>query len=137
MVTRTVPVIACDGAARPTDAASTITAAQQERFFLIRPTSLSGRSKLRRRRAAIAEFRQRLGAHEFQALHGIVAMDLLHIELTHEVDRLLGDDLSRHHDREAWRVWNDEARGNEVGTSLQTAIDLGIAEADIFAAGRV
>src|SRR5580692_311321 len=86
---------------------------------------------------AIAQFRQRFGPHELEALHRVVAVDLLHIELAHEVDRLLGDDLSGDHDREAWRIGNDEIRRNQIGAVLQAAVDLRIVEAEIFATRRI
>src|ERR1700757_4836600 len=43
------------------------------------------------RRTAIAESRQRVWTDKLQALLGVVAMNLLHIELAHEVDGFLGD----------------------------------------------
>src|ERR1700722_2766790 len=98
--------------------------------------SLSGRPK-RCRLMVVAERRQRLGPHKFEALHRVVAVDLLHIELAHEVDRLLGDDLSGDHDREAWRIGNDEIRRNQIGAVLQAAVDLRIVEAEIFATRRI
>src|SRR5262249_18397164 len=52
----------------------------------------------------------------------------------HEVDRLLGDDLPGHHDREAGRIRNDEIGGDEIGAALQPYVNLGIAELDVFAA---
>src|ERR1700722_8073693 len=71
--------------------------------------SLRGRSK-RCWLMAVTEFCQRFGPHKLEALYRVVAVDLLHIELAHEVDRLLGDDLSRHHDRKAWRIGDNEIR---------------------------
>src|ERR1700733_834035 len=86
---------------------------------------------------AIAQFRQSFGPHQLEALHRVVAMDLLHIELAHEVDRLLGDDLSGHHDGEAWWIGDDEIRRYQIGPVLQAAVDLRIVEAEIFTTRRV
>src|ERR1700744_1371528 len=82
---------------------------------------------------AIAQFRQSFGPHQLAALHRVVAVDLLHIELAHEVDRLLGHYLSGHHDRETWRVRDDEIRRYQIGPVLQAPVDLRIIEAKIFA----
>src|SRR5205085_2767655 len=73
-----------------------------------------------------ADLRQSFRAYELQSLLGVVAMDLLHIELAHEVDGFLGDDLTRHHDREARRIRDHEAGGDQLGAGLQATIDLGI-----------
>src|SRR6202035_2328658 len=81
-------------------------------------------------RPAVAEPCQRLGAHELQAFRGVVAMDFLDIELPHEVDGFLGDDLSWHHDREAGWIRDDEVRRDQVGAALEPAIDLRIVQAD-------
>src|SRR5882757_5702094 len=86
-----------------------------------------------RARMAITEFRQCLATHELQAPFGVVAMDFLHIELAHEVDGFLGNDLPRHHDREARRIRDHEISGDQLRTGLQASVDLGISEADIFA----
>src|SRR5712664_4990030 len=77
-----------------------------------------------RARIAITEFRQSLWPHELQALHGVVAMDFLDIELAHEIDGFLRDDLAGDHDREPGRIWNDEVGGNQLWPALQTSIDL-------------
>src|ERR1700704_4929501 len=90
-----------------------------------------------RARMAITEFRQSLWPHELQALHGVVAMDFLDIELAHEVDGFLRDDLSRHHDREARRIRNHEVGGDQFGAVLQAAIDLGVGEPNVFASRRI
>ena len=90
-------------------------------------------ARLRRSRA----LRQRFGTHQLQALGRVVAVDLLHIELAHEVDRFLRDDLPGHHDREAGRIRNDEVGRDQIGTVLQAAVDLRIGQPDVFAAGRV
>src|SRR5579863_10754883 len=86
---------------------------------------------------AIAELGQCLRTHELQTLHGVVAVDLLHIELAHEVDGLLGDDLAGYHDRKTWRIGNDKTRGDQIGAVLQAAVDLRIAQADIIASSCV
>src|SRR6266550_3018575 len=83
-----------------------------------------------RARMAITEFRQCLATHELQASFGVVAMDFLHIELAHEVDGFLGDDLPRHHDREARRIWDHEIGRYEIRPDLQATVDLGIGEAE-------
>src|SRR6195256_4367041 len=90
-----------------------------------------------RARMAITEFRQCLATHELQAPFGVVAMDFLHSELAHEVDGFLGNDLPRHHDREARRIRDHETGGDEVGTGLQATVDLGIGETEVFATHRV
>ena len=64
-------------------------------------------------------------------------MDFLHIELAHEIDGFLGDDLPRHHDREARRIRDHETGGDEVGAVFQATVDLGIAQRDILASRRV
>src|SRR5712675_2030454 len=90
-----------------------------------------------RARMAITEFRQSLWPHELQALHGVVAMDFLDIELAHEIDGFLRDDLARHHDREARRIRDHETGGDEVGPCLQATVDLGVRQADVFASRGV
>src|SRR5256885_10279289 len=60
-------------------------------------------------------------------------MDFLHIELAHEVDGFLGDDLPRHHDREARRIRDHEIGRYEIRAALQATVDLGISKANIFA----
>src|SRR5881396_1361288 len=45
---------------------------------------------------------------QFQAQGCLVAVDFLHIELAHEVDGLLRNDLARHHDREARGIRDNE-----------------------------
>src|SRR5271170_1682293 len=104
--------------------------------YIISWESLSGGSKDRPRMAMI-EPRQSFRTNQLQALHGIVAVDLLDIELSHEIDRLLGDDLPRHHDRETRRIGNDKTRRHQIGAVFQTAIDLGIVQAKIFATRSV
>src|SRR6478672_11610428 len=47
---------------------------------------------------------------KFQAQGCLVAVDFLHIELAHEVDGLLRNDLARHHDWEAGRIRDHELR---------------------------
>ena len=44
---------------------------------------------------------EHVGTQQFEPLRGLVAVDLLHIELAHEVDRLDGQHLPGHHDRES------------------------------------
>ena len=72
----------------------------------------------------VTEFCQRFGPYEFQAFLGVVAMDFLHIELAHEVDGFLGDDLSRHHDREARGIRDHKIGGDQLRTGLQATVDL-------------
>src|SRR3954469_18604793 len=86
-----------------------------------------------RTRMAIAKLRKSLRTHQLQTLSRVVAVDFLHIELAHEVDGFLGDDLARHHDRETRRIRDHETGGDEVGAVFQTTVDLGIAERDILA----
>src|SRR5438045_8438961 len=45
---------------------------------------------------------------QFQAQGCLVAVDFLHIELAHEVDGLLRNDLARHDDREARGIRDNE-----------------------------
>src|SRR5882762_10555444 len=90
-----------------------------------------------RARMAITEFRQSLWPHELQPFRGVVAMDFLDIELAHEVDGFLGNDLPRHHDREARRIRDHEISGDQLRTGLQATVDLGIGDAKIFASRRV
>src|SRR3954469_12919925 len=86
-----------------------------------------------RTRMAIAKLRKSLRTHQLQTLSRVVAVDFLHIELAHEVDGFLGNDLARHHDREARRIRDHETGGDEIRTGLQPAVDLGVAKPDIFA----
>src|ERR1700710_1873291 len=88
-------------------------------------------------RMAIAEFCQRLWPHELQPFRGVVAMDLLDIELAHEVDGFLSDDLAGHHDREAGRIRNDETGRDQLRTILQAPIDLGVGQTNMLAPRRV
>src|SRR5262245_12181827 len=64
-------------------------------------------------------------------------MDLLHIELAHEVDRFLCDHLAGHHDREARRIRDDEVRGDEIRTLFQSTVDFWIEKPDIVAMGGI
>src|SRR5579871_6367276 len=89
--------------------------------------------KAGRWRAAIAEFGQCRRTHELQALHRVVAVDLLHIELAHEVDGFLGDHLTGYHDWKAGRIGDDKTRRDQIRTVLQTAVDFGIVQAEILA----
>ena len=69
------------------------------------------RPSVRRRRlfrGRIGKFRQSISPDQFEALSCVITMDLLHIEFAHEVDRLLRDHLPWNHDREAWRIGDDE-----------------------------
>ena len=75
--------------------------------------------------------------HQLQPFHGVVAVDLLDIELAHEVDSLLRDHLARYHDREAGRIRNDKTGRDQFRTALQTSIDLGIRKTDKLATRRV
>src|SRR4051794_3935032 len=84
-------------------------------------------------RTAVGQLRQSLRTHQFQPLRGVVAMDLLHIELAHEVDGFLRDNLAGHHDRKAWRIRNDEVGGNQLRTVLQAPVNLRVRKADVFA----
>src|SRR3979411_411363 len=86
---------------------------------------------------ALPEFRKGLGPYTFQALSGVVTMDFLDVELAHEVDGFLSDDLARHHDRKARRVWNHEARRDQFRTVFQAPIDLRVGQANVFAPGCV
>ena len=61
------------------------------------------------------------GLIEFQPALGLVAVDFLDIELAHEVDGLLRQHLSRHHDREARRIGDDEVGRDEVRAVLAAA----------------
>src|SRR4051794_30701540 len=53
---------------------------------------------------------QGLRLEQLQPERGVEAMDLLHVQLAHERDRLGVDHLPRHHDREAGRVRDHEVR---------------------------
>ncbi len=64
------------------------------------------------------------GLMQLQPALRLVAVDLLHIELAHEVDRLGGQHLARHHDREARRIGNDEIGRDEIRPVLQPLVDL-------------
>src|SRR5258708_34555911 len=88
-------------------------------------------------RTAVTEFRQRLRAHQLQTFSGVVAMDFLDVELAHEVDGFLGNDLAGHHDREAGRVGDDEVRRDQIGTALQATVDLLIVQTDVLASGFI
>src|SRR6185437_7944726 len=110
-VTRTIPIIACDGATEPSHPESAIAATQRARCLLMGSALFRSGPEAGSWRSATANFRQRLRVHELQPLRGVVAMNFLHIELAHEVNRILGDDLPGHHDREAWRIRDDEVGG--------------------------
>src|SRR3954467_7072485 len=79
-----------------------------------------------RTRMAIAKLRKSLRTHQLQTLSRVVAVDFLHIELAHEVDGFLGDDLARHHNREARRIRDHETGGDEVGPGLKATFDPGV-----------
>src|SRR3954452_9719229 len=83
----------------------------------------SSRSALCR---GLSALRQCIGADELQALRRVVAVDLLHIELAHEVDGFLGNHLARHHDRKARRVRNDEVGRDQIRTILEAPVYLGV-----------
>src|SRR5688572_5258770 len=51
---------------------------------------------------------QRRWLEQLHALCRLVAVDFLHVQLPHERDRLVGDDLAGDHDREPRWVGNDE-----------------------------
>src|SRR5438067_846036 len=97
--------------------------------------------KLRLGRTAVGQLRQSLRTDEFQALRGVITMDLLHIELAHEINGFLRDDLAGHHDWKAGRIRNDESGGDQLRATHQAPIDLGVQKADVFTAmgiiGRV
>src|SRR5580693_8145118 len=72
--------------------------------------------------------------NELQSFRSLVTVDLLDIELAHEVDRFLCQYLAGHHDREAGRIGNDEIRRNQQWALLQSAIDFLIVQPDVLAA---
>ena len=63
----------------------------------------------------------------------VVAVDLLDVELAHELDRVGLDHLARHHDREAGRVRNHEVRRHERRPLLDAPVDLGALEREVLA----
>src|SRR5688572_24525601 len=76
---------------------------------------------------------QRLRGDQLESLLGVIAVNLLHVELAHEGDRLGGNDLSGDHDREPGRVGNDEVGGDELGTVFQPLVDVGTGQLDDLA----
>src|SRR5262245_20337218 len=77
--------------------------------------------------------RQRVSTYQLQPLGRVVTMDLLHIELAHEVDRFPCDHLAGHHDREARRIRDDEVRGDQIRTLFQSTVDFRIGKPDMIA----
>src|SRR3954451_3738893 len=86
---------------------------------------------------AVTELCQRFRAHQLQAFPGVVAMDFLDIELAHEIDGFLRDDLTGDHDRKTGRIWNNETGRDQLRPALDTPIDLCVRKADILATFRV
>ena len=80
---------------------------------------------------------QRVGLQELEALPGVVAVDLLHVELAHERDDLLRDDLARHHDREAGRIRDHELRRDQLRALGEPLVDLLALELDVLDVGGV
>src|SRR4029077_9938544 len=65
---------------------------------------------------------------------GLVTVDLLHIELAHEGDRLVGDDLAGDHDREARWVRNDKVRRDQRRSLLEPLVHLRAVQFYVIAA---
>ena len=70
---------------------------------------------------------------QFQALGRLVTVNLLHIELAHEVDGVLRQHLAGHHDREARRIGNDEVCRHQIRPLFESLVDLGAVERHVFA----
>src|SRR5215469_12322016 len=64
-------------------------------------------------------------------------MDLLHIELAHEVDGFLRQHLTRDHDRETWRIGYHKTRRYQRRTISRSSINLLVAEPNVLATRRV
>src|SRR5215831_9040209 len=68
--------------------------------------------------------RQRGRLDELQAQRSLVAVDLLHIQLAHELDDPGADNLPRYHDREAGWIGDDEVGRHQLGAALQPLVDV-------------
>src|SRR5688500_10855351 len=86
------------------------------------------------RRAAIG---QRGRGEQLETLGGAIAVDLLHVELAHEGDRLRRDDLRRDHARKARRVGDHEVCRHELGSVLEPVVDRRARELHELAIGLV
>src|SRR5678815_803834 len=60
---------------------------------------------------------------DFDTPSRVVAVDFGYIQLPHEGDRFVCDDLTRHHDWEARWVRDHEIRRNERGSLFQSGLD--------------
>ena len=84
-----------------------------------------------------AGLRQDVSVHELQPLGRVVTVDLLHIELAHEVDRFPCDHLAGDHDRETRRIRNDKVGGDEIRPLFQSTVDFGIGKTDMLTMGSI
>src|SRR5215467_4918628 len=73
------------------------------------------------------------GLQQLQAVRGVIAVDLLDVELAHEGDGLGRDHLPRHHDGKAGGIRDHEVRRHELGTAPEPIVDLLAGELDELA----
>src|SRR5438270_470075 len=52
------------------------------------------------------------------------SVNLLYVELAHEINSFRGNHLTGHHDREAGRIWNNKVGGDERRSFFKAAINL-------------
>src|SRR3982750_1936081 len=69
---------------------------------------------------------------QLEAARGIVTVDLLDIELAHEVDCLAGDHLARHEDWKTGRIGNDEIGRYHSRAIFQPVIDFRARQTNVF-----
>src|SRR5438093_13707593 len=75
---------------------------------------------------------ERVWLQQLQALPRVVAVDLLHVELAHERDDFLRNDLAGHHDRKARRVRDHELCRHELRALGQPVVDGLAVELHVF-----
>src|SRR5437773_1132890 len=96
----------------------------------------STRSPTARARVFSSASAKLLRLDQFQTQSCLVAVDFLHIELAHEVDGLLRNDLARHYDREARGIRNNEFCRDSL-SAFDHVIDLLAVEPHMRAVLRV